>query len=76
MSPISLSSLTTVGGVLAAATSIFIVTIVQRLFFHPLSQFPGPKLAAATWWYMTYYEVFQDGALVFHLDELHASYGT
>lgn len=49
---------------------------VQRLYFHRLSRFPGPKLAAATWWYMTYYEVWLNGGLVEHLEVLHAKYGT
>ena len=50
--------------------------ILRRLVFHPLAHFPGPKLAAATWWYMTYYEVFKDGAFVDHLGYLHTRYGT
>ncbi|RPD56953.1 cytochrome P450 [Lentinus tigrinus ALCF2SS1-7] len=49
--------------------------LLQRLFLHPLSRFPGPKVAAATWWYMTYYEVFKDGAMIEHLNDLHARYG-
>ncbi|TFK86651.1 cytochrome P450 [Polyporus arcularius HHB13444] len=48
---------------------------VQRLYFHRLSRFPGPRLAAATWWYMTYYEVWLNGGLVEHLEVLHANYG-
>ncbi|KAI0315343.1 hypothetical protein OF83DRAFT_1022687, partial [Amylostereum chailletii] len=49
--------------------------IAKRLFFHPLSRFPGPKLAAATYWYTTYYDVWKDGSLVEHLVELHKRYG-
>ncbi|KAI0698075.1 cytochrome P450 [Cerioporus squamosus] len=66
--------------VLWAATVLCAVAAVsvllRRLFFHPLSRFPGPKLAAATWWYMTYYEVFKDGAFIDHLNYLHAHYST
>ncbi|KAI0711404.1 cytochrome P450 [Earliella scabrosa] len=51
------------------------VILFKRLVFHPLAHFPGPKLAAATWWYMTYYEVFKNGAFVDHLAELHKRYG-
>ena len=66
----------------AVATSICILTIVAiatlvvyRLYFHPLSPFPGPRLAAATSWYECYYEVFKDGSYVQQLPRLHAQYG-
>ncbi len=61
--------------VLAVVISTVIV-VLKRLVFHPLARFPGPKVAAVTWWYMTYYEVFMDGAFVEHLEELHELYGT
>ncbi|KAI0747057.1 cytochrome P450 [Daedaleopsis nitida] len=54
---------------------VLISVLLKRVVFHPLSRFPGPKLAAATWWYMTYYEVFKDGAFVAQLEKLHAQYG-
>ncbi|EKM57484.1 uncharacterized protein PHACADRAFT_206389 [Phanerochaete carnosa HHB-10118-sp] len=56
-------------GVIAAQLTLY------RSFFHPLARFPGPKLAAATYWYSTYYEVWKDGALIEHLEELHKRYG-
>ena len=61
--------------VLTALTGVTVIVLLKRLVFHPLARFPGPKLAAATWWYMTYYEVFKDGAFIEHLNELHAQYG-
>ena len=63
------------GGIAAALAAVAACVLLQRLFLHPLARFPGPKLAAVTWWYMTYYEVFKDGAMVEHLDHLHARYG-
>ncbi|KAI0765260.1 cytochrome P450 [Fomes fomentarius] len=60
--------------VLAIVVSTVIV-VLKRLVFHPLARFPGPKVAAVTWWYMTYYEVFMDGAFVENLEELHERYG-
>ncbi|KAL2808543.1 cytochrome P450 [Aspergillus granulosus] len=42
-----------------------------RLYFHPLKDFPGPRLAAVSGWYQFYYEVIAGGQYIFHL--LHLS---
>ncbi len=67
--------------------SIFIVTIVlawlsyavclviNRLYFHPLAKFPGPRLAAATRWHEFYYEVIQKGQFSKVIDQYHEKYG-
>ena len=65
---------------LAAASvvvySLFFVTLVTyRLFFSPLSKFPGPKLAAATYLYEGYYDVIRRGKYTFKIRDLHAQYG-
>jgi hypothetical protein len=49
--------------------------VVHRLYFHPLSKFPGPRLAAATFWYEAYFEIVKTGAFGFHISELHDKYG-
>ncbi|KAF9465534.1 cytochrome P450 [Collybia nuda] len=49
---------------------------VQRLFFHPLSRFPGPPLAALTLWYKAYYDIIMDGGWSTHLDYLHEKHGS
>lgn len=72
MPPLALFSLQNIALILLAASALI---VVKRLFFHPLASYPGPKLAAASWWYMTYYEVFKDGAFVDHLETLHEIYG-
>ena len=54
---------------------IFCLKIIRRLFLHRLRGFPGPKLAAITSLYKTYYELFKGGELLQHLIELHAVYG-
>lgn len=52
--------------------------LLYRVYFSPLSKFPGPKLAAASSWYEFYYEFIYKGGsqFAFHIDELHQEYGT
>ncbi|KAJ6026551.1 uncharacterized protein N7446_004848 [Penicillium canescens] len=49
--------------------------VVYRLYFHPLSKFPGPKLAAASTLYEFYYNVIQGGRYLFEIEEMHRKYG-
>lgn len=35
---------------LALGFLVIVWNVIRRLFFSPLAGFPGPKLAAATWW--------------------------
>ena len=41
---------------ITACYSVYIV--IWRLYFTPVSKFPGPKLTATTWWYEFYFDVF------------------
>ncbi|KAJ5740178.1 cytochrome P450 [Penicillium malachiteum] len=47
----------------------------RRLFFHPLSSIPGPRLAALTWWYEFYYDAIKPGQYIFKIQDLHKEYG-
>jgi hypothetical protein len=60
---------------LALSVIVLCLMTVRRLFLHNLRGFPGPKLAAVTSLYKTYYEVFKGGELLQHLMELHKVYG-
>ena len=53
------------------------VLIIYRLLFSPLANFLGPKLAATTGWYETYFELFKGsgGQYTFHIHKLHERYG-
>jgi hypothetical protein len=61
----------------AAYTIAVAVESIRRLWFHPLSKFPGPPLAALTLWWQCYYDVFQKGGGQLHaqLGRLHKKYG-
>ncbi|KAK0742081.1 cytochrome P450 [Apiosordaria backusii] len=52
------------------------ITGIRRLYFHPLSKFPGPKLAALTLWYEFYWNVIKQGQLMWRIQEMHKQYGS
>ena len=47
----------------------------RRLYFHPLSKFPGPRIAALTGLYGTYFDVIKGGIGVKRWPNLHKNYG-
>lgn len=52
--------------------------IIQRLYFSPLSAFPGPKLTAATYLVELYYDLLkgEGGQLLFEHRKWHEQYGS
>ncbi|EEQ28280.1 benzoate 4-monooxygenase cytochrome P450 [Microsporum canis CBS 113480] len=65
-----------IGLLLALITTVFFVTrAVYRLLFHPLSGFPGPKLAAISHLYEFYYDVIRGGTYIKKIDLMHQRYG-
>lgn len=48
---------------------------VYRVYFHPLKNIPGPKLAAITSFYEFYFNVIKRGTFIWHLEGLHEIYG-
>ncbi|KAJ5165325.1 uncharacterized protein N7500_007155 [Penicillium coprophilum] len=51
------------------------VKSIYRLYFHPLSKIPGPKLAAITSGYEFYFNVIKGGMFIWELERLHEIYG-
>lgn len=74
---ISLSILLWISYAALAGGLHLVSLVVYRLYLSPLRDFPGPKLAAATQWYETYYEMWYRGGGMFtrHIKELNAQYG-
>jgi len=63
------------GLLLATVITIYGFQVIWRLFFHPLANFPGPRLAAISGFYHTYYDLVMYGGLVDQLEILHRKYG-
>lgn len=55
--------------------SAFSSLVIYRLFLHPLSKVPGPKLAAISRLYDFYYDCILGGKFSFKIEELHEIYG-
>ena len=49
--------------------------ICYRVFFHPLRQIPGPKIAAITTLYESYHDLIKGGQFSIKVRELHRQYG-
>jgi hypothetical protein len=54
---------------------VFLGLVIYRLYLSPISNFPGPKLAACTLWYEFYFDVVKRGRYTWKIGELHEEYG-
>ncbi|KAE8154551.1 cytochrome P450 [Aspergillus avenaceus] len=63
--------------ILVALVLYSVLLGIYRITLHPLAKFPGPKLAAFTQWYETYFEFFKSpgGQFLWHYRKLHEKYG-
>ncbi|OJZ88942.1 hypothetical protein ASPFODRAFT_42057 [Aspergillus luchuensis CBS 106.47] len=48
---------------------------VYRLYLSPIASFPGPPLAAVTWFYEFYYDAICGGRYIFKVKDMHKRYG-
>jgi hypothetical protein len=62
---------------LISLTAYVVALVFYRLVLSPLAKYPGPKLAAATYWVEAYYELFKGvgGQFVFEYQKWHDIYG-
>lgn len=62
--------------VLVSALFYVLSGCIYRLYFHRISHIPGPKLAAITYFYQAYYDIFPyQGQWIFQQIRLHQQYG-
>jgi hypothetical protein len=61
--------------ILTGVVCYFILRSIYRLYFHPLSKFPGPKLAAVSHVYEFYYDVIKNGMYMWEVEKMHKKYG-
>lgn len=48
---------------------------IYRLYLSPIAKFPGPKLAALTFWYELYHDVIRPGKYIWEIAKMHEQYG-
>ncbi|PYH72891.1 cytochrome P450 [Aspergillus vadensis CBS 113365] len=60
---------------LVSIVSFYVLRSIYRLYFHPLSGIPGPKLTAVTHLYEFYYDVICHGRFLFQIEKMHQQYG-
>src|SRR6266702_4331392 len=53
----------------------YAIVVIHRLFFHPIAKVPGPKLAAATLFYQTWYCFVGGSRFYIKIEKLHEQYG-
>ncbi|OLN80972.1 Trichodiene oxygenase 7 [Colletotrichum chlorophyti] len=59
-----------------AASLLFVVVgAIRRVYFSPLANFPGSKLAALTLWNEFYWDVIKRGTFIWRIEEMHEKYG-
>lgn len=59
--------------VISIGYSLYLAII--RLYFSPIADFPGPKLAAVSGWYEFYYDFWKSGKYIYRIKSMHEKYG-
>lgn len=70
------SAVTNIAGLAIVVVLIYFLALsIRRLYLSPIAAFPGPKLAALTFWYEFYYDIVLDRRYTWKIAELHEEYG-
>lgn len=64
-----------VAGLFSLWVAYHIVIALYRITFHPLTAFPGPKLAALSYKYEFYFDGIQGGQYTAEISRMHEKYG-
>lgn len=63
-------------GLISLGVFLFLFTrSIYRLYFHPLKEIPGPRLAAITQLYEFYFDVIKGGKYIWEVEKMHHIYG-
>jgi len=60
---------------LGSLVAYILVTIIYRVHIHPLSKFPGPRLAALTGLYEVFLTTWGTGSFEEEINRMHEEYG-
>jgi hypothetical protein len=64
-----------VGGFIVIAIAYRVWKLFYDLYLHTLARIPGPKLAAVTYLYQTYFSLVGGSRFYIQIGKLHAKYG-
>lgn len=66
---------TALGATSLLSTAYLAYLVVYRLYLSPIAGFPGPRLAALTYWYDFWYDAVAEPEYTFKIGRLHRQYG-
>ena len=64
-----------IGSLVVIAIAYRVWRLFYDLYLHPLARIPGPKLAAVTYLYQTYYSLIGGSRFYIQIGKLHDKYG-
>ena len=71
----NLSSALSLPVITGAVLVYFVILAIYRLYLTPVAKFPGPKIAALSFWYEFYYDVIKRGKYTWEIEKMHQRYG-
>ncbi|CAL8578962.1 hypothetical protein XPA_004726 [Xanthoria parietina] len=72
---VSVSSSPIVPFLVGVFAAYVVAGVFARLYLSPLANFPGPKLAASTYWPEFYYDLIKGGSFQRQIAQMHEQYG-